>query len=77
VPALRAKYLAYTKEIATKWLDWKVLEPIATKYQGMISADVKADARKIYSFAEFEEGPILLKQLADRRRAMILNFAPR
>jgi len=77
VPALRAKYLAYTREIATKWLDWKVLEPLATKYQAMIAADVKADAHKIYSYGEFEEGPILLKQLADRRRAMILNFAPR
>jgi len=77
VPALRAKYLAYTREIATKWLDWKVLEPLVTKYQAMISADVKADVHKIYSFGEFEEGPILLKQLADRRRAMILNFVPR
>jgi hypothetical protein len=77
VPALRAKYLAYTREIATKWLDWKVLGPLATNYRALISADVKADTRKIYSFAEFEEGPILLKQLADRRRAMILNYAPR
>jgi hypothetical protein len=77
VPALRAKYLAYTREIATKWLDWKVLEPLVTKYQGMIAADVRADTRKIYSFQEFEEGPILLKQLADRRRAMILSYAPR
>ena len=77
VPALRAKYLAYTREIATKWLDWKVLEPLATKYQAMIAADVKADAHKIYPYSEFEEGPILLKQFADRRRAMILNFAPR
>ena len=74
VPALRAKYLTYTREIATKWLDWKVLGPLATNYRALISADVKADTRKIYSFAEFEEGPILLKQLADRRRAMILNY---
>jgi hypothetical protein len=77
VPALRAKYLAYTKEMATKWLDWKVLEPVITKYQGMIAADVKTDTRKIYSYGEFEEGPILLKQLVDRRRMMILNYVPR
>jgi len=77
VPALRAKYLAYTREIATKWLDWKVLEPLVAKYQTLISGDVKADTRKIYSFSEFEEGPILLKQLADRRRAMILNYVSR
>jgi hypothetical protein len=77
VPALRAKYLAYTREMATKWLDWKVLEPLATSYRALIAADVRADTRKIYSFAEFEEGPILLKQLADRRRAMILSFPAR
>jgi hypothetical protein len=77
VPALRAKYLAYTREIAAKWLDWKMLEPIATKYRALISADVKADTRKIYSFAAFEAGPAELKQLADRRLDFILNYPQR
>jgi hypothetical protein len=74
VPALRAKYLAYTREIATKWLDWKHLEPIAAKYRALISAEVKADSRKIYSFTEFERGPAELKALVDRRREYILNY---
>jgi hypothetical protein len=74
VPSLRAKYLAYTREIAAKWLDWKQLEPIAAKYRALISADVKADTRKIYSFEQFEAGPAELRALIDRRREMILNY---
>jgi hypothetical protein len=77
VPALRAKYLAYTRQIATKWLDWKELEPIAAKYRALIAADVKADTRKIYSFAEFEAGPAELRQLIGQRRELILNYPQR
>jgi spore coat protein CotH len=77
VPALRSKYLAYTREIAAKWLDWKLLGPLAAQYQALIAADVKADTRKIYSFAEFEAGPAMLKQLADRRLNLILNYPQR
>ena len=74
VPSLRAKYLAYTRQIATKWLDWKELEPIAAKYRALISADVKADTRKIYSFGAFETGPAVLKDLVARRLEMILKY---
>ena len=27
VPALRARYLSYVRDIAEKWLDWKTLGP--------------------------------------------------
>jgi hypothetical protein len=74
VPTLRAKYLTYTRQIATKWLDWKELEPIAAKYRALISADVKTDTRKIYSFSAFEAGPAELKDLIGRRREVILSY---
>jgi hypothetical protein len=74
VPALRAKYLAYTREIASKWLDWKTLEPLATRYQALIAADVKADVRKLDSFGAFEGGLAELKTYADRRRQLILSY---
>lgn len=77
VPALRAKYLTYMREIATKWLDWKTLGPLAAQYQALIAADVKADTRKIYSLREFEAGSALLKDLVDRRRELILNYPQR
>jgi hypothetical protein len=77
VPSLRAKYLTYTREIAAKWLDWKQIEPIATKYRALISAEVKADNRKIYSFGAFEQGPAELKSFMDLRRPMILNYKSR
>jgi hypothetical protein len=75
VPSLRSKYLAYTREIAAKWLDWKTLQPLATRYQALIAADVKADVRKLDTFGAFEGGPAALKAYADRRRQLILNFA--
>jgi len=77
VPSLRAKYLTYSKQIASKWLDWKQLEPIAAKYRALISAEVKADNRKIYSFSQFEQGPAELRALIDLRKEMILNYSQR
>lgn len=75
VPALRAKYLAYCRQIATKWLDWKTLGPIVSQAHALIAADVKADTRKLNSYEEFEASAQDLKTFADTRRALILNYA--
>ena len=56
VPALRAKYLGYVREIADKWLDWRTLEPLVRQYQSVIAADVKADTRKLYPTEQFASG---------------------
>jgi hypothetical protein len=78
VPALRAKYLAYVRDIAQTWLDWKKLEPMVTDYQRLIDADVKADTRKLFSYSAFQtgvaEGENSLKSFVDRRRQFLLNF---
>lgn len=76
VPALKTRYLAYVRDIAEKWLDWKTLGPIAEKYHDLIAADVKADTRKLYSFEEFHSGlggpGDSIKTFVDRRRAFLL-----
>ena len=77
VPALRARYLQYMRDIATKWLEWKNLEPLVTKYHALIAAEVRADTRKLDSVAGFESGPTALRTFADRRRAQILNYPQR
>jgi hypothetical protein len=56
VPALRAKFLGYVKDVAEKWLDWKVLGPIAEQYQAVIAADVKEDNRKLDTTDNFTKG---------------------
>jgi hypothetical protein len=56
VPSLRKKYLGYVRDIATNWLDWKKIEPIAKGYQSLLIADVKTDTRKLYSAEAFEKG---------------------
>ncbi|MSV31418.1 MAG: spore coat protein CotH [Bryobacterales bacterium] len=55
VPSLRKKYLGYIRDIATNWLDWNKLGPIATGYQALLLADVKKDTRKLYSTEAFEK----------------------
>lgn len=74
VPALRAKYLQYTREIATKWLDWNTLGPLVTRYQSMIAADVKVDTHKLDSTEAFDAGAQDLKKFAEQRRALLLAY---
>lgn len=53
VPELRARYLALVGEIAERWLDWKKLGPIATRYHDTLAEPVHADTRKLDSFEAF------------------------
>jgi hypothetical protein len=77
VPALRTRYLAYVREIAEKWLDWKKVGPMAKAYQDLIREEVKLDTRKLYSTEAFdsglEGGPDSLKAFVEARRGYLLN----
>lgn len=92
VPELRARYLAYVRDIAEKWLDWNKLGPLAEQYQALIAGEVKADTRKLDSTEEFFTGltntvstttqgfrgppSISLKRFAEQRRAFLLSYKP-
>ncbi|MBI5688899.1 MAG: CotH kinase family protein [Verrucomicrobia bacterium] len=77
VPALRARYLGYVRDIAEKWLDWKVLGPVAQAYHDLIDADVKRDTRKLDRYEEFAsslgDDPRSLKTFAEQRRTFLLQ----
>ena len=73
VPALRAKYLSYVRDIAEKWLDWTTLGPMAQKHHDAIAADVAIDTRKLFDNAGFENGVASVKNFADARRAYLLK----
>jgi len=75
VPALRAKYLTYVRDVATTWLDWNRLGPIARKYHDLIAADVKDDTRKLYTTEAFDAGLDSVKKFAEERRAYLLKSA--
>ncbi len=78
VPALRAKYLGYVRQIAEKWLDWKRLGPLAERYQSLIVAEVRDDPRKLDNFQEFPAdmpGAFDLRSFVERRRAYLLGYA--
>jgi hypothetical protein len=73
VPALRAKYLGYVRDIAQRWLDWSVIGPMVEDYQSLIAADVETDTKKLYSTEQFAAGVDALKTFAERRRAFLLD----
>jgi hypothetical protein len=77
VPSLRTKYLGYVKDIAQKWMDWRVLEPMVEQYRALITEEMKVDARKLYPFEAFQTGlsggPDSLRGFMDRRRAFLLE----
>jgi hypothetical protein len=73
VPALRTQYLRYVKEIATKWLDWKTIGPIAERYQALIRDDVARDTRKLDTIEAFDAGLQVLQDFAARRRAFLMS----
>lgn len=89
VPALRARYLGFVREITERWLDWEKIAPLAAQYQSLIAADVKTDTRKLESYDAFikgvtedteEEGfrgprrSIGLKTFFEQRRAFLLKY---
>ena len=77
VPALRARYLGYVREIAEKWLDWRKLGPMAKTYQDLIREEVKLDTRKLYLTEVFEAGleggAQSVKTFVDERREYLLK----
>jgi len=87
-PALRQRYLAHVRTMATQWLDWKNLGPLAQQWQALIADEVKADTRKLYPFEAFSKGAtqdyeeqgfrgprqaLSIKTFADQRRAYLLE----
>jgi hypothetical protein len=76
VPSLRAKYMTYVRQIATKWLDWNTIGPLVQRYQALIAADVKADTRKLDTNEAFDAGVATLKTFAERRREFLLTYKP-
>ena len=88
VPSLRAKYLGYVRQIATQWLDWNKLGPVAQQYHSLIADDVKKDTRKLDSTEGFLKGlnedlegdgapggrgTISLQSFAEQRRTFLLK----
>lgn len=77
VPALRARYLGYVREIAETWLDWQRVGPIVQARQALIADEVARDTRKLYGTEAFtsavSEGDASLRAFLDKRRAFLLE----
>ena len=53
VPALKARYLEYVRQIAEDSLDWKKLGPVVADYRTLIRDSVERDTRKLSSYEAF------------------------
>lgn len=73
VPALRARYLGYVREIATTWLDWATVGPLVTGWQRNLAPVVGADTRKLYSTERFTGDVEGLKNFMAQRREFLLQ----
>ncbi len=88
VPALRAKYLAHVRTIATDWLDWEKLGPVVAQYRAVLDKELEADTRKLMSYPTYlravgdevkGEAPkgrqaMSLKDFAAKRRKYLLDY---
>lgn len=83
VPALRAKYLGYVREIADRWLNWEAVGPLVRQYRDLIGEDVARDTRKLYSTEDFlrdtsdEAAMGTLRNFFAQRRAFLLDWTAR
>jgi len=81
VPALRAKYLGYVREIAEKSFDWRTLGPVVKQYRDLIAEDVARDTRKLFSTEQFITGtsdepvPGSLRSFLEQRREFLLSWS--
>ncbi len=77
VPALKARYASYVKDIAQRWLDWKVLGPMVAKHRALIEAEVMRDTKKLTTNEQFTNGidaeTASLKAFAGQRRIFLLK----
>ena len=53
VPALRARYLSYVRDMAEQWLDWERIGPLAKQLQAVIAGDIQSDTRKLDTTENF------------------------
>lgn len=74
VPALREKYLAYSRDIAQTWLDWERLGAIARRHHALIAPYVDTDTRKLVSDEQFQASLGELQTFVEARRQYVLNY---
>jgi CotH kinase protein len=80
VPALRARYLAFVRDIAEKSFDWNTLRPVVKGFRDLIEADVARDTRKLYATEEFQRTTAddasygTLRSFIEGRRAFLLAW---
>jgi CotH protein len=80
VPALRAKYLGYIREIAEKSLDWNAIGPVVKQYRDLIADDMARDTRKLFSTDDFlrttadDSAYGTLRSFFEGRRAFLLRW---
>jgi len=73
VPMWRQRYLAHMRTVLDELLNPAVINPILQDYSAFVNAEVQADTKKIYTYAQFTSGVTSLQNNALTRRNNLLN----
>jgi hypothetical protein len=55
VPALKARYLHYLRQIATQDLNWNQIRPLVERHRALLEREIAADTRKLDTLEAFEQ----------------------
>lgn len=75
VPSIRQRYLAHVRVILEDYFNASYANPKIDAWVDMIDASVQADPKKFYSYNQFQNATITLKQAIVTRRNVIMNNA--
>lgn len=75
IPEMRQRYLAHMRSIVGDLFDTEATNAILDDYYDLITADVKADPKKLFTNTEYEAAFIELKEFISTRREFILSNA--
>ena len=73
VPEYRQRYIAHYRTILNDYFEWTTLEPKITAYLTLIEEEVKADTKKLYTDAEFDNSSSELENFITTRRSYLLQ----
>lgn len=73
VPAIRQRYLAHFRTLLLDALHSNLVNPLIDQYDALISAEVQADPKKLYSFNQYTTDKTTLRNFVTNHRNTLQN----
>lgn len=73
VPSIRQRYLAHFRTLVNDAMNQMEFNALVDQYDALIAAEVQADPKKLYSYAQYNSEKQVLKNFLQNRRNNLLN----